>query len=210
MRILCATDFSEPAEAAVRIAVDLAQRTSGSVELVHVLPPPTATRDLQALAADAAVFDEAVRTAARDRLSAATRQLAAGRDIRIDARLIEGEIETSLLARARELSADLVVLGANGRPTLERLVLGSVAERMVRLAACPVLIAPPGASELPGAGELPGAKERAADQGRGRARRPPGRRRGGGLRAASSGRASPATSPSSVSTGRSRSFSASA
>ena len=56
MKILCPTDFSPRARAAAQVALALAQRTGGSVELLHVVPPRTT--DIVALATDAAVFDE--------------------------------------------------------------------------------------------------------------------------------------------------------
>jgi nucleotide-binding universal stress UspA family protein len=142
VKILCAVDFGDRAAAAARVAGELARRTSGSVELVHVVPPAAAS--VEALAVDTAVLDARVRDVARARLTALGQEVAAA-GVPMTTHLAEGEVEAQLLARAAAIGADLVVMGAHGRPALERLILGSVAERTVRIADRPVLIVPPAA-----------------------------------------------------------------
>ena len=66
----------------------------------------------------------------------------AGSDLRMQLEVREGNIAGEILARADELPADLLVLGTHGRSGFERLVLGSVAEKVLRKAACPVLSVP--------------------------------------------------------------------
>jgi nucleotide-binding universal stress UspA family protein len=68
--------------------------------------------------------------------------------------VIEGLPHRTLLERAREIGADLIVIGANERPALERLLLSSVAERTVRAADRPVLVVPPGLETWPAGPEL--------------------------------------------------------
>ena len=85
MKILCPTDFSERARAAAQVAVDLASRTRGAVELFHVVPPRTTDR--VALAADGAALDDALRSEGQARLAAECRELAgAGRRGHVGAR----------------------------------------------------------------------------------------------------------------------------
>ena len=60
----------------------------------------------------------------------------------------EGDVETTLLDRGKEIEADMIVIGAHGRPLVERMLLGSVAERIVRSADRPVLIVPPAVEGL--------------------------------------------------------------
>jgi nucleotide-binding universal stress UspA family protein len=141
MKIICATDFSERARAAARIAVDLARRTAGSVELIHVIPPRGG--DPRALPADAGVPDDQQHRDGHARLAEQCRALSPS-DVSVTSCLAEGDVEASILARARASGADLIVMGAHAHPALERLVLGSVAERMARRAELPVLIVPPG------------------------------------------------------------------
>jgi nucleotide-binding universal stress UspA family protein len=142
MKILCPTDFSPRARAAVEVAVGLAQRTGGNVELLHVVPPRAA--DIVALGAEAAGREDKIRSDAHARLAAECREVPGG-GASLSSWVEDGEVESAVLHRARSIEADLIVMGANGRAGLERFVLGSAAERTVRRADRPVMVVPPGA-----------------------------------------------------------------
>jgi len=142
MKILCPTDFSERARAAAQVAVDLASRTGGTVELFHVVPPRITDR-----ITDAAALDGALRSDGEARLAAECRELA-GAGVQVTSGLGEGDVESSVLARAKAIAADLIVMGAHARPAVERFILGSAAERTLRRADCPVIIVPPGVHRL--------------------------------------------------------------
>lgn len=141
MKILCPTDFSERARSAARVAVDLASRTGGTVELFHVVPPRTTDR--VALSADAASLDEALRSDGQARLAAECRELAV-QGVEVTSGLGDGDVESAILARAKAIAAGIIVMGAHARPAVERFVLGSAAERTLRRADRPVIIVPPG------------------------------------------------------------------
>ena len=145
MKVLCPTDFSERARSAARVAVDLASRTGGTVELFHVVPPRATDR--AALAADAASLDDALRSDGQARLAAECRELAVD-GVEITSGQGEGDVESSILERAKTTAADIIVMGAHGRPAIERFILGSAAERTQRRADCPVIIVPPGVYRL--------------------------------------------------------------
>jgi nucleotide-binding universal stress UspA family protein len=146
MKILCAVDFTARAQAAAQVGAGLARRTRGSLELVHVLRAPL--NDLQALATDAVQLDEEVRAQAHLRLADLGKKIEREAGVPVAVHLMEGDVEWSLLARARAIGADLIAMGAHGRPRFERFILGSVAERMVRISDRPVLVVPPGVDEL--------------------------------------------------------------
>jgi nucleotide-binding universal stress UspA family protein len=154
MKILSPIDFSERGRSAARVAVDLARRTRGAVELFHVVPPRTTDR--VALAADAASLDDALRRDGEARLAAECRELAVP-GVEITSSLGDGDVESSILARAQAIAADVIVMGAHGRPAVERFILGSAAERTLRRADRPVIIVPPGLYRLGGGpeGRLP-------------------------------------------------------
>jgi nucleotide-binding universal stress UspA family protein len=141
MKIICATDFTPGARAAARVAIDLARRTTGSVELVHVASLPSA--EIQALAVDVGVFEYEIRESIEAKLAAEARELTGV--VPVTFHLGEGDVERALLARAHEIGAGLIVMGANGQGAVNRFVLGSAAERMVRCTDLPVMIVPPGA-----------------------------------------------------------------
>jgi nucleotide-binding universal stress UspA family protein len=146
MKILCATDFTPRARSAARIAIELARRMAGSVELVYVVAERTA--DLQALAADVGALEPKIRAGIGAKLAAESRELAGGSEVLVTHFLGEGETVRVLLARAKAIDADLIVMGAHGRPAVERFILGSTAERMVRSADRPVFIVPSGVGGL--------------------------------------------------------------
>ena len=149
MKIICATDFTPRARSAARVAIDLARVTGGSVELVHIVAPRSA--DIQALTVDIGVFEHEIRRGIKMKLTAEVRELAG--PVLVNSHLGEGSVEDALLARARAVGADLIVMGAHGRPALERFLLGSTAERMVRCTDRPVLVVPPGVERLGGGGD---------------------------------------------------------
>ena len=145
MKIVCATDFTPRGQAAAQVAVDLARRAGGWVELVHVMKPGTV--DILALAADAIVLESEVRADVEARLGSECDRLSTA-SVPVTFHVCEGDVETSVLGRAREVSADLVVAGTHGRSALRRLLLGSVGEGLARGCDRPVLVVPPGVEGL--------------------------------------------------------------
>ena len=144
-RILCATDFSETAEAAWAAARELAHTYRSELLLVHVfteLPvyPDVAVLEVQRLWEEQRGWVERTLT---ERVAAATAQSVRARWV-----LKTGTAPESIVEAATETGADLIVIGTHGRTGLSRLVIGSVAERVVRLAPCPVLTVKPTAAPI--------------------------------------------------------------
>ncbi len=137
-KICCATDFSEASRIAMLEAAELARRFEAELELVHVhLPLPAVGTDLLASGVDV----EESAPAELENTLAMWREEAerlVGRPVR--ATLMTGEPGAELLRHAREREADLLVVGTHGRRGLRRLVLGSIAARIVREAPCAVVV----------------------------------------------------------------------
>ena len=139
-RIVCATDFSDTAETAWEIACELARIHQAELVLVHVfveLPvyPEVAVTTIQR------VWEEQrswVEQRLAERVEAAT-----ARGLTARYRLRTGTAPEEVTRAAPDEAADLVVVGTHGRTGLNRLVNGSVAERVVRIAPCPVLTVKP-------------------------------------------------------------------
>lgn len=138
-RILHATDFSTASGPAFTRALEWARRHRAGLVLVHVLSPPAITledsylsektyRDLEA----AALRD------ARQRLGALAAR-AKGAGVRAATLAVSGVPAEEILRAARRQRAGLIVMGTHGRTGFTRAMLGSVAERVVALARCPVL-----------------------------------------------------------------------
>jgi len=135
-----ATDGSPPSERAVDYAADLAQRFGARLQVVHVLELHVYGLGTGALGPQlATVLPDVERAAEGVAGSAAARARERGADA--EARLLRAHEAASAIARhAEAVGAGLVFVGSHGRTGLPRILLGSVAERVVRLAPCPVLV----------------------------------------------------------------------
>jgi nucleotide-binding universal stress UspA family protein len=119
-------------------ACEVVRRLGGELELVHVEPrPPAVSTDMLVTSAELGL-EAGVEV--REAMEAWRHEAEAvlGRPVRTE--VVPGDPATELLRLARERPFDLVVLGSHGRKGFSRLVLGSVAERVVRHAPCTVLV----------------------------------------------------------------------
>jgi universal stress protein A len=138
MKILHPTDFSECAAEAEAMAVDLAGKLDGEIVLLQVLvETPLYGEGLLNMPAVQRVYD-AQRSWAEEALEARATDLRR-RGIDASRRVQTGVPFEQIVKVAEEERADLIVMGTHGRTGLDHLLLGSVAERVVRLAPCPVL-----------------------------------------------------------------------
>ena len=133
-RIMVATDFSASSEAAANAGMSLALAYAAEVILVHVVS--FVYYDV-AYANIRGAEDEARRSAEK-RLAEIAATMEA-RHLKVRTLVRAGKAGESIADAAHEEGADLVVVGTHGRHGLNRLLLGSVAERVVRLAPCHVL-----------------------------------------------------------------------
>jgi len=136
-RILVATDFAESAEQALASAVQLARRHGAELILLHVYMDLPAYPEITAGQVET-IYEEQRRwiEAALERRARSAR----GEGLLARALLRTGPAASTIARTATDEGADLVVVGSHGRSGLDRLIVGSVAERVVRLATCPVLV----------------------------------------------------------------------
>ncbi len=149
-RILCPTDFSEPARASMRHAVDLAIATGADeVALLHVIDLPTLSFPEGILLSSPGLMDELTRTAEATlsalRQEAEARVTAGHARVTITTHRKLGTPTTEIVAFARDGGFGLIVIGTHGRSGVEHALLGSVAERVARRASCPTLTVRPAA-----------------------------------------------------------------
>ena len=155
-RILVPTDFSPPSRAALRCAIDLARRYDATVDVLHVweFAPYSGPEVLMH------VPGQGEQTLQQYGLGAAGRELTkllaeidAATGVKVGGRIESGKSWESIV-RVSD-GYDLIVMGTHGRTGLGRAMLGSVAEKVVRHAKCPVLVThaePPAAAKTAGAG----------------------------------------------------------
>jgi len=137
-RIVVGTDFSETAEHAVDAAVDLAVQVGGEVSLVHAYELPMYSFP-DGVVVSSPDIAQKITTDALGRLEAAIEKRKA-RGIPIKSMLRMGAPWDELNGVAAEENADVIVVGTHGRRGFSRVMLGSVAERMVRTALRPLLV----------------------------------------------------------------------
>jgi nucleotide-binding universal stress UspA family protein len=121
--ILAAVDESEASRAAAHVAVDLAAREGGRVAFVHVVQAPD---------------DDAVTVAVKF-----AQEYAHERGVQYDTAVVHGDVAAEAIRISAEVChADAIAVGTHGRRGFERLMLGSVAEALIRESAVPVIVVP--------------------------------------------------------------------
>lgn len=137
-RVLCPVDLSDASRRAFDYARAFAGRHEGALTVVHVVEA----------AAWVGMPVEGLAGLAADTRAALTEQLdwwvarRADPSAVVQTQVREGPVVTTILDAARELRADLIVVGTHGRSGFQRFALGSVAERVLRRSPCPVIIVP--------------------------------------------------------------------
>lgn len=135
--VLCPTDFSEFSELALRHAAALARATGSDLTVAHVFPYPVPLGG-EVPYFTSQLLGSAARAEQLDKLKAFARP-AETVGVRVRCVLREGDPSREIARLAEALPADLLVLGTHGRGGFERFLLGSVTEKLLRRAPCPVL-----------------------------------------------------------------------
>lgn len=137
--ILVPTDFSNTADAALDYAFVIAERFGAAVHLLHVIEDPFVAGGLagEAYVAEAPSMRAALMNDAQSRL--AQRAVPRHPGGTVDSEVMFGHGARTIAEFARERGIDMIVMGTHGRTGIAHLVLGSVTERLVRIAPCPVL-----------------------------------------------------------------------
>lgn len=130
-KILFPTDFSTPSDAGLAHATSLARDTGATLLIVHVEEPPTAYGG-----GEMYYGIPEPDTAALQRMLEAV--VPTDPDVPFEHRLIIGDPATEVVRLAHDEHVDMIVMGTHGRTGLSRLLMGSVAEAVVRRAECPV------------------------------------------------------------------------
>ena len=142
--ILVPVDYSDSGDAAMAYAVSLAKEYEAELHLVNVYEQPFAYVDGGFSGAALPTVTPADLEAEEARLD----QVTPGGDVNFRRKFIVGSPADELVNYAKDNAIDLVVMGTHGRTGLNRLLMGSVAEGVVRRAPCPVLTIKQPAEEL--------------------------------------------------------------
>jgi nucleotide-binding universal stress UspA family protein len=136
-KLLVPLDFSTRSLEALDAAVALARELEASLVLVHVMDPAYASGQLEASRLRR-LREEAIREAEQQLARVATQRV--GAPVPVVQEVRQGNAYAEIVDSARRVRADLIVMGSAGRTGVNRFLLGSVAEKVVRHAPCSVLI----------------------------------------------------------------------
>ncbi|MFZ2064048.1 MAG: universal stress protein [Candidatus Binatus sp.] len=136
-KVLCPIDFSEHSLAALDVALKVAQQNDAKLYLLNVAPMPAGAAGFQPVPLDPYPYLEKER---QEQLVKLAREKIPG-SVRYETLVVNGDPAKQVLGIARSIEADMIVMGTHGRKGLGHLVLGSVAERVVRESPMPVLTA---------------------------------------------------------------------
>jgi nucleotide-binding universal stress UspA family protein len=146
IKIAVGIDFSKESDTAASEALDIARRLGGDLMLVHVSTPVDAAGLTKAATAAGDRALEALRaylaqTMARDQNRLAALRLRMNGGVHVLQAMIQGEPDSGLCTAARETGSELLVVGTHGHTGLDWFLLGSVAQRVIRIADVDVLVA---------------------------------------------------------------------
>ncbi len=137
--ILLPFDFSAPSEKAAVWALRLAEQWHARLLLLHVIPTPSYPPMLIGSYLQVADFEARLLAEVEAKLKEFATRIGTP-NVRLDTRVILGEPFHDICHMAEQEAADLIVMGSHGWTGLRHVLLGSVAERVVRHAPCPVLV----------------------------------------------------------------------
>jgi nucleotide-binding universal stress UspA family protein len=132
--IIVGFDGSREAERALEMGLSIARNMDSRLEVLAVANPPEPAR----AGASQKMVDEAHGHYSQSLRRIAENAKALG--IKVTTGIAVGHPAEQILKRAEQCGADLIVVGRRGRSTFEQLVMGSVSERVLRYAPCPVLV----------------------------------------------------------------------
>lgn len=141
-RIICPTDFSEPSFEGLKIAVELSENYSAELIVLYVVTPVPI---VSAVGAPTALYYPIVSEEKEDNAAKLLVDVKANRipdHINCRTIIVTGQPAVKIAEAAQKIRADIIVMATHGQSGWQRFISGSVTERVVRLAACPVLAVP--------------------------------------------------------------------
>jgi nucleotide-binding universal stress UspA family protein len=140
-KILCPTDFSEPSYEAIKAAGELAYHFGSELHIVHVIAPvPIMPVPIgpEPSAFNVSLYEQELDVSSKRALEEVVNQLET-KELKTRLIALRGNPADEIVRTVDEENVDLIVIATRGRTGLDRLIFGSVAEKVVRLAKCPVL-----------------------------------------------------------------------
>lgn len=139
-KILCSTDFSKASFEALEVAVELSQHFSAKLFVIHVVNPvPIVTPSPDAATFDVAAYQDELESNSREKLSQVVEEKV-GDEVEAEKSIVQGDPAAGIVEFADKNNIDLLVIASHGRTGWKRLLSGSVATKVLKLAHCPTLV----------------------------------------------------------------------
>ncbi len=141
-KILVPSDFSEFSDNAINEAADIAEKYGSKMILLHVISPEVQQcADQYCMSADLVEqYESASIKHSREALEKRAKAVAESRGIDVSFDVQRGYTSDIILDEQKRLNADLIVIASHGRTGLKKYLMGSVADKVVRSAECPVIV----------------------------------------------------------------------
>jgi nucleotide-binding universal stress UspA family protein len=143
-KILCPTDFSEPSGEALMLAIQLAEQSAAELLVVHVVPsiPPIPASPQGAATFNVPLYEQMLEQSSRKVLEELVRHKVP-KELKVRPVSVQGIAADEILRIAADEEVDVIVIATHGRTGWQKLIFGSVAEKVIRLSRCPVLTVHP-------------------------------------------------------------------
>ena len=139
--VLAAIDFSPVSQGVLRVATELARAIQGRVLLLNVVQAPSIVTDLAPLVSEVLQFTAEIERGARRHLHRIQKRLA-GCGVTVETICCQGFPVATIIAYAKKVEADYVVLGSHGHTAFYDLIAGGTASGVLKRATCPVVVVP--------------------------------------------------------------------
>ncbi len=139
--VLAAIDFSPVSRAVLKTATAISQAIHGRIVLLNVVQPPMIATDLGPLVGEVLQFTAEIERGSRRHLKQIQQRLAAD-GAAVESICVQGFASVTILAHAKKLGADYIVLGSHGHTAFHDLIAGSTASGVLKRAPCPVVVVP--------------------------------------------------------------------
>lgn len=134
-RIVCALDFDERAEAVLWLAAALAKESNAALCILHIARIPNRDMDVPVPFEEDPIWEREARSRLKD---LAERSIPS--EVNYEIHVASGLPDLDIVGLAARIRADLIVIATHGRKGISHLIMGSVAEHVIREASCPVLV----------------------------------------------------------------------
>ena len=135
--ILCALDFSEVSPKVAQYARLMAEAFGARIVALYVAPSLTQYVEFHVQASYIDDFVKGIVSGASDTMDTFAKEYFAG--LKVEPRVVSGYAAEEILSTAEEVGADMIVLGTHGRKGIDKILFGSVAEKVIKSAKAPVL-----------------------------------------------------------------------